>query len=293
MSITDGVFQGISQGITEFLPVSSDGHVTLYQHLTGLSGEGALFFTLMLHLGTLMAVFIVYRRTILALIFEFLHMISDLFRRSFTFRHMSEERSMILMLITATLPLAIFIFAKDFVASLAQDSDIVVEGFCFLFTGSMLYFASKCVKGRKTAKDMTVWNAVLIGLFQGVAILPGVSRSGSTISSGLLLGFSKKFIVQFSFILGIPAILGASVFELKDALASGVEIAWIPILAGVFTAMIVGILCIKLIEFLVVSDRFAVFAYYTFILGTLTVAAGIAEHITGQNIVHLISSLFG
>ena len=122
--------------------------------------------------------------------------------------------------------------------------------------------------------------------------MPGISRSGSTISSGLLLGYSKKYIVRFSFILGIPAILGASVFELKDALEAGVVIQWAPLIAGVITAMVFGVICIKLIEYLVVSDKFQIFAYYTFGLGILTIAAGIVEHVTGQNIVQVVGGLF-
>ena len=229
MSIIDGILQGAIQGITEFLPVSSDGHVTLYQHLTGLSGEGSLFFTLMLHLGTLVAVFIVYWREILDLIFEFFHMISDLFARRFTRSRMNDSRNMVLMLIVATLPLLGFVFLKGWVTGITEDSDIVVEGLCFLYTSVLLFLGAKCVKGRKGSGDMSAKDALIIGVFQGAAIMPGISRSGSTISSGLLLGYSKKYIVRFSFILGIPAILGASVFELKDALESGVVIEWAPV----------------------------------------------------------------
>lgn len=292
MSIIDGILQGAIQGITEFLPVSSDGHVTLYQHLTGLSGEGSLFFTLMLHLGTLVAVFIVYWREILALIFEFFHMISDLFARRFTRSRMNDDRNMVIMLIVATLPLLGFVFLKDWVTKITEDSDIVVEGLCFLYTSVLLFFGAKCVKGRKGPGEMTAKDALIVGVFQGTAIMPGISRSGSTISSGLLLGYSKKYIVRFSFILGIPAILGASVFELKDALEAGVVIQWAPLIAGVITAMVFGVICIKLIEYLVVSDKFQIFAYYTFALGLLTIAAGIVEHVTGQNIVQVVGGLF-
>ena len=115
---------------------------------------------------------------------------------------------------------------------ITEDSDIVVEGLCFLWTAALLFFASKCVKGKRTAKEMRVRDALIVGVFQGTAIMPGISRSGSTISSSLLLGFSKEYCVKFSFILGIPAILGASLLETKDAIESGIVIEWAPVLIG-------------------------------------------------------------
>jgi len=292
MTIWDGFIQGIIQGITEFLPISSDGHLTLYQHLTGNSGQGALFFSLMLHLGTLAAVIIAYRRTIWRLIKTFFAMLGDLFTGRFTFKTRDENRRMIFMLILATLPLLAFVLVKDWVTAITEDDDIVVEGFCFLWTAALLFLAAKCVKGRKHAREMRVRDALIIGVFQGTAIMPGISRSGSTIASGLLLGYSREFCVRFSFLLGIPAILGASILEGKEALAAGEAIAWGPVLVGIVTSAAVGYVCIRLINYLVKTDKFIVFSYYTGILGLLTVIAGILEHIWGSNIVELVSRLF-
>ncbi len=292
MSIWDGLFQGIIQGATEFLPISSDGHLTLYQHLTGNSGEGALFFNLMLHLGTLVAVFVAYRKDIWALIKTFFAMVGDIFRGKFSFKTKDENRRMIFMFVMACVPLLAFLLVKDWVTAITEDDDIVVEGFCFLWTAVLLFLASKCVKGRKTAREMKVRDALVVGVFQGTAIMPGISRSGSTISSGLLLGFSKEYCVKFSFILGIPAILGASVLEAKDAFAAGLEIEWAPVLVGIVTAAVVGYLCIRLIQYLVASDKFIIFSYYTAALGVVTLAAGILEHAWGSNIVELVSRLF-
>ena len=122
-------------------------------------------------------------------------------------------------------------------------------------------------------------NALTIGFFQGLAIMPGISRSGSTISTGLLMGFSKEFMVKFSFILSIPAILGASVLEIGDAISEGVSFGMTPVFAGMITAAIVGFFAIKLIKYLVVNDKFIVFAYYTFGVGTLVLILGLLEKI--------------
>lgn len=291
MTILDGLFQGIIQGATEFLPISSDGHLTLYQHLTGNSGEGALFFNLMLHLGTLAAVFIAYHKDIWELIVTFFEMVRDIFTGKFSFKTKDENRRMIFMLFLACVPLLAFLPVKDWVTKITEDSDIVVEGLCFLWTAALLFLASKCVKGKKTAKEMRVRDALIVGVFQGTAIMPGISRSGSTISSSLLLGFSKEYCVKFSFILGIPAILGASLLETKDAIESGIVIEWAPVLIGMLTAAVVGYLCIRLIQYLVASDRFILFSYYTAALGAVVLVAGILEHLWGENIVDLIARL--
>ena len=277
MTILDGFLQGVIQGITEFLPISSDGHISLYQHFTGNYGENALFFTVMLHIGTLLAVFVEYRKDIIALIFEGFSMISDLFSGKLFKSKSSENRMTIYMLILTTLPLFGFVFIKDIITGFAEDSDIIVEGLCFIFTATTLYLSAKCVKGHKTAKDMTVKNAMIIGTFQGLAIMPAISRSGSTISSGLLMGFSKEFMVKFSFLLSIPAILGATILEIPGAITEGMPFDILPLIVGMVTSCLVGLFAIKLIKHLVINDKFIVFAYYTFILGIIVLGLGIGE----------------
>ena len=281
MTVFDAVMQGIIQGLTEFLPISSDGHLSIYQHFTGNYGESALIFTLMLHLGTLIAVLITYRQTILELISEAFSILYDLFHgRLFKFRP-NDTRKMIYMLIVTTLPLFGFVLIKDFITSFAEDSDIIVEGICFLFTAIMLFLAAKCVKGRKTARQMTVKDALIIGIFQGLAILPGVSRSGSTISSGLLTGYDKNYMVTYSFILSIPAILGACVLDIPEILAAGMVYSWPVIIAGLVSSTLVGFVAIKVLKYLVVNDKFIIFSYYTFILGIAVFLIGLAERFMG------------
>ncbi|MBQ3009002.1 MAG: undecaprenyl-diphosphate phosphatase [Oscillospiraceae bacterium] len=281
MTITDAILQGIIQGLTEFLPISSDGHLSIYQHFTGNYGENALIFTLMLHLGTLIAVLVTYRKTIWELIVEVFSIIYDLFHRRLSHSRPTQMRSMVYMLIVTTLPLVAFVLVKDFITSFAEDKDIIIEGLCFLFTAVMLFLSSKCIKGRKTAREMTLRDALTIGFFQGLAILPGVSRSGSTISTGLLLGYSKEFMVTFSFILSIPAILGACVLDIPEIIAAGMVYSWPVIIAGLVSSAIVGFLAIRLIRYLVINDKFIIFSYYTFVLGIVVLLVGLAERFLG------------
>ncbi|MGN0621918.1 MAG: undecaprenyl-diphosphate phosphatase [Porcipelethomonas sp.] len=289
MTFFESIMQGIIQGLTEFLPVSSSGHISLYQHFTGNSGEGALLFSAILHLGTLVAVFAAFRKTIWALIKELFSFVKDIFTGKFRWKTMNPERRMIVMLVISLLMLIPFYIFKDFFEKISQDSDIIVEGVCFLYTSFILFMSDRCVKGSKNYGDITVKNAVTVGAFQGVALLPGVSRSGSTISSGLFCGFRRETAVQYSFILGIPAILGGCLLEIKDA-AEQNELAFEPVnfIAGFIVAAIVGVCAIKMVNWLVKSDKFKIFAVYTFILGIAVIGVGIAERIVGMNIVDYI-----
>lgn len=293
MTIWEGLFQGVLQGLTEFLPVSSSGHLSLFQHFFGLSGSGSMFFTLMLHMGTLVAVFVAFWKTIKAMIVEFFRMIRDIFTGKFKFSECNEERRMVLMMIVALLPLLGFYFLKDYVELLSEDNDIIVEGICFLFTATMLLLADRCVQGKATGVKMKPIHALIIGIFQGIAILPGVSRSGSTISSGLILGYSREFMVKFSFILGIPVILASGVSELKDAMSTGIDVEIAPLVAGVVAAAVVGYLAIVLVKWLVTTDRFGVFGYYTLALGVIVIIIGIIESVNGRGIAEIIAGLAG
>ncbi len=284
MSILDAIFQAIVQGLTEFLPVSSSGHLSLIQHFTGNSGEGALMFSAVLHLGTLVAVFIAFWDTIWALIKEFFVMIKDIFTGKFRWKTMNGERRMIIMLVISLAMLIPFYFFKDFFTGVAEDDSIMLEGFCFLYTALILFLSDRCVKGHKEPKDINVRNAVTIGVFQGVALLPGVSRSGSTICSALFCGFSRDTAVRYSFILGIPAILGGCLLEVKDAVATNVQIDVIPYLIGFVIAAVVGVGAIKMVSWLAKSEKFKIFAIYTFILGLVVIGISIYELVSGQRL---------
>lgn len=284
MKVIDAIFQAIIQGLTEFLPVSSSGHLSLYQHFTGNSGEGALTFSAMLHLGTLVAVFVAFRDTIWALIKEFCTMVKELFTGKFKLSKRNGERNMILMLIISCLMLVPFMFFKDFFSGFSEDSTILAEGICFLYTAAILMLSDKCLKGMKKPKDITVRDAVTVGFFQGIALLPGVSRSGSTISSGLFSGFTRETAVRYSFILGIPAILGGCLIEIKDAASSGFTFEPAPYIIGFIVAAVVGTCAIKMVSWLVKTDKFKIFAYYTAALGAVVIVISIIEKIIGHTI---------
>ncbi len=282
MTVFDGIFQGIIQGLTEFLPVSSSGHLALYQYFSGNSGEGALSFSLLLHLGTLLAVVIVFREDIISLIKELFLSIKDIFTGKFTIKNASPERRLLLLLIVATLPLFLVVPFMSYIESLAEDSSILIEGICFLITASLLFFASKSGSGQTDSSKATFKSAAFVGLAQILALLPGVSRSGSTMSAGLLRGYKKSYAVKFSFLMGIPAILGGATLDAIDMIGGDVPFDTLPAVVGFVTALVVGIASIKLLQYLLMSDRLVIFAYYTLGLGVV---------VTGYSVWSLVSQL--
>lgn len=281
MTILEGLLQGFIQGLTEFLPVSSSGHLSLFQHFTGNAGAGSLFFSLMLHLGTLAAVIAAYYEDLWEMIKEFGGMVKEIFTRKFHFKTDNLNRKMIYMLVLATLPLVLVVPINGWVTKLAEDGDIVVEGICFLFTSLLLFMACKARPGKAGISRMKPRSALTVGVMQAVAAIPGISRSGATISTGLVLGFDRAFMVKFSFLLGIPAILGGAVFEIGDAAKENVDIPLAPLFLGMLTAAVVGYICIRLVRWLVVTNKFIVFAWYTLVLGGVVVIIGIVEHLMG------------
>lgn len=289
MDIVTVIIQAIIQGLTEFLPVSSSGHLSVVQHVTGVDGEAALVLSLVLHLGTLAAVFIAFWGTIWGMIKEFFLTIRDIFTGKFSWKNMNGNRRMMFMVIIATVILVPFYFFEGFFTGRQGDGDIVFEGVAFMFTAMLLFLSDKFGHGTRKAEDMTVKDAVTVGLFQVVALFPGVSRSGSTTAGGLLSGLEKQTAVTFAFILGIPAILGGSLLELGDALRSDMELDWVNLGIGFVIAAVVGILSIKLVSWLVRKDRYKIFGIYTAILGIACVIAGLWEHITGNSLAALIA----
>lgn len=276
MGIIETIVQGIIQGLTEFLPVSSSGHLSIYQYFTGNSGESSFLLSAVLHLGTLVAVFIAFKDIILALLKECGFIIRDIFTLKFSFKNINGERKMIFALVLSLVMLIPFYLFKDFFTGFSTDSDIIVEGVCFLYTALILFLSDKCVNGRREKEDITVANAVTVGLFQGVALMPGISRSGSTICGGLFSGFSRELAISYSFILGIPTILGGCLLEIKDAAdSSNLEIQVLPLVIGFIISAIVGIFAIKLVKWLMKNNKFIYFSYYTAILGITVIVLGV------------------
>ena len=285
MSIISAIFQAIIQGVTEFLPISSSGHISLYQHFTGNNGDGALMFSAILHLGTLVAVFVVFRQQIYELIMEFISMIKDIFTRKFSIKNASPQRRLVFMYIISTLMLVPFMLFKGVFEDFAEDESILIEGICFLYTAAILCMADRTPAGKKRGIDASYRDSVVIGFFQGVALLPGVSRSGSTISAGLFRGLTREAAVSYSFILGIPAILGGAALEIKDGIGQESSAGVLPCIIGFVVAAIVGVLSIKLVQMLIKSDKFKIFWIYTGALGAVVIVIAIIEAIIGHPIV--------
>ena len=282
MSIFDAVIQGIIQGLTEFLPVSSSGHLSLYQHFTGNSGEAAGIYSILLHLGTLLAVAIAFWKELFDMIKEFFSMAKEIVSGKFDKNNMTGSRRLIFLFIISLLPLCFFYFISDFYNSLSTDNDIIVEGLCFLLTAGLLIVSGKCVKtGGTTAENMSWKQALGMGIMQGIAPLPGLSRSGSTISTGLILGVSREQAVAFSFIMGVPAVLAANILEVPAAISGEVEINWFAAIIGMAVALLFGIAAIKTVKLLVKNDKFTKFAWYLIPLGLIITGIGIFEKITG------------
>lgn len=286
--IFDAIVQAIIQGLTEFLPVSSSGHLKLYQHLTNQSAEEGTFMLVVLHLGTLLAVIIAFKDTVWALFKELFATLKAIFTGKFSFKEMNPERRMLVMLFISCLVLIPF-YILNKITGIFEIENLIILGICFLYTSGILYLSDKKKDTNKTIGDITVKDALTVGLFQCIALFPGISRSGSTISGGLFRGFDRETAVRYSFVLGIPAILGGCVSELSDALNGEIDVKILPTIIGFVAAAVVGLLAIKMVKMLIKSDNFKIFSIYTLIIGVLTVICGIIELISGQQIFELIA----
>jgi len=273
MTILMSIFLGIVQGITEFIPVSSSGHLAILQNLFRMDygGDAHLLFEVLLHLGTLAAICFVYRKDLKAMITEGLEFLQR--------RNDSEPGEPIILkpsgrtllfICIGTLPMFIAVFFAGSVGRLFFYP--VFIGFALIITGGILFVSDKYIKpGNKNEKTMTIVDALIIGLAQAVAIIPGLSRSGTTISVGLACGLNKSFAVRFSLLLSIPAILGATLVTLYMALRDGAHFFLLPVyLAGAAVAAVVGYFSINVLRRVIIKSGAAKFAYYCWGMGVLT-----------------------
>ena len=271
MSLLHSILLGLVQGVAEFLPISSSGHLAIVEQILGVKGAAEVpgFFDVLLHLGTLAAVFVAYWPEIWEMIQEFFRGISDLIHGT-TPTPVPPARRMILLVIVGTLPLFAILEIKDWIESLS--SNLYVVGGALIVTGCLLFTSDRVRKGRKNEHSARMTDALIVGAAQALATCPGLSRSGTTISVGCFLGFERKFAVRYSFIMSIPAVLGANILSLKDAL--GGEVIWkdVPVyLLGVLVAAVVGYACIRLLKMIAAKGKFGAFAYYCWAVGLLTV----------------------
>ena len=273
MTVFTSFLLGLIQGVAEFLPISSSGHLAIAQNLLNLQAEIPAFFDVLLHLGTLLAVFVAYWQDIKDMVVEFFCGIGDLVHHS-TPTPVPPARRLILLIILGTLPLFAVLPIKDKVQGLSDN--MIFIGAALIVTGFLLFASDMIRKGRKTERNATWLDVLIVGAGQAIATMPGISRSGMTISAGCFTGFERRFAVRFSFLLSIPAVLGANILSLKDAAEAGIVWSEVPMyLVGVVTAAVVGYLCIRLLRMIADKGRFGAFAYYCWAVGLLTLVLNI------------------
>lgn len=287
MTILQAILLGIIQGVTEFLPVSSSGHLAIFQNIFKIDTGGSMLFDIMLHVGTLAAVFVVYWKDIIKMIREAVCICIDIVSNIkiwFINRRDDEAlrykrvihnnyRKFVVLILVSTIPTGVIGYtAKSLVE--AASATLIVPGVCLLLTGILLFVADFTEDGKKIPRDVSYTNGFFIGIAQGLATLPGLSRSGTTITACLLSGFDRRFAVKYSFLMSVPAILGASVLEIKDVAAE--PITGNLILCCVIGAVIsglVGYVCIKLMLAIVRKKKFKGFAIYCFVIGVAAIIA--------------------
>ncbi|MFH1823697.1 MAG: undecaprenyl-diphosphatase UppP [Candidatus Firestonebacteria bacterium] len=254
MTIFQSIILGIIQGLTEFLPVSSSGHLVIAQSLIKEFKQPGVLFDVTLHLGTLIAVIIYFKDRIIKIL---------------------KDIKLLSFIILATVPTGIIgILFKDRFEEMFSNVKLV--GLMLMVTAVIIFIADRVKSDSKDLSKVNWLNSVIIGIAQGIAIIPGISRSGSTISAGILLGLDKKFAMEFSFLISIPAILGAMVLEVKDLTSEKLQnINYFVYIAGFLMAAIVGYLSIKLLLNLLQKQRLYIFSIYCIVLGLVILGTGL------------------
>ena len=270
MNFIESIILGLVQGITEFLPVSSSGHLVLAQDILGVETNADLLYDTLLHLGTLFAVFVAFRELIWELIKTFFTSVPQIFKREVTWKTATGKQRMIVFIIVSVIPMILISPFKDKIESLYSST--LVVGIALLVNAVMLFVSDRIVAGKKTAKKMTFLDSIIIGLVQTVAITPGISRSGSTITAGIACGLKRSYAAKYSFILAIPTILGSTILQIFDLFEESIDVTLLPVyLVGMITAAISGFFAIKLLEYLVKSKKFFYFAIYCSIVGIFAI----------------------
>ena len=281
MTLSFSVFSGLIQGLAEFLPISSSGHLSICQNIFAMAdAESITAFNVLLHAGTLIAVFIVYWRDIFALVPAFFTLCGKIFHGKFRFKHYSANERLLVLMVIATLPLI-------FIALTGLDDYLEMVNGCLwaigtilIFNGFVLLLSDRVGRQNKDISELKPLSALGVGLCQMMALLPGLSRSGSTITGGLLTGLRREDAVKFSFLLSIPAILGACVLELPELFSGESAVAqgqWGVYLAGAAVAAIVGVGAMKLLQYISRKANFSGFSFYCFAVGTFAIVFDIVK----------------
>lgn len=275
MDILQAIIIGIVQGLTEFLPVSSSAHLVFIQKLLGV--QGSLAFDTFLHLGTLIAVMWFFRWDIYKMLKSWFMSIQDIlggrFREGF---YEDPYKRLAWYVILATIPVGIVgVLFEDSVDALFSGA-LYVPAFFLFVTGTILYLSQRMTSGKINYDTITKKEALFMGLGQACAILPGLSRSGTTIAAGLTIGLDKEFAAKFSFILSIPAILGAFLLQVKD-IGSAMDANFLPVILGFVASIVAGYMAIKWMLDLIQNKSLDIFAYYCWLMGIIVFMGSIAH----------------
>ena len=272
MDIFQAIIIGLVQGLTEFLPVSSSAHLIFAQQAVGV-GDVGLAFDVLLHAGTLVAVIAYFFNDIVNMIKGFLLSLVDLKEGNFIGEIKKDPyKKLAWLTILATIPVGVVgVLFNDIIEEMFTG--LTIPAFLLLITGCLLYVSQRMNSGRIDVRKLSIKEALFMGCGQALAILPGLSRSGTTIAAGLFAGLDKEFAAKFSFILSIPAILGAAVFELRHISGANVEIG--ACIAGFIVAVISGYLAISVLLKIVREKSLDIFAYYCWIVGIIVLVGSL------------------
>lgn len=287
MNFWQAIIMGLIQGLTEFLPVSSSGHLAIFKNIFGIETETGMLFDVLLHMATLIAICIVYWKDVKELFVNGCCMVglwvsnaviwvTNIFRRNDSRKEYkkvltSPYRRFVLMILISTVPTGILGVLFEKIIGSAADY-LILPGLCLIVTAILLFIADRVEVGERTEENASYVNSLIVGVAQGIATLPGLSRSGTTITACLLNGFTKEFAVKYSFIMSIPAILGAMVLELKDFTIANISAGEIGnYIAGMTVAGVIGYVCIKTMLVVVKKNKFTIFSIYCLVVGIASI----------------------
>ena len=287
MTIVQAIILGVIQGLTEFLPVSSSGHLAIMKNILRMDLETGALYDVLLHVATLVAICIVMRKDIVKLSLEFISIVRDVFTNFLIFidriTHKDDQyyikimssayRRFVVLIIVSSIPTAIIGFLLNDIIETVEN-ELLVPGICLIATAVIILISDFLADGTKKPKDATVYDAFAIGTAQGIATLPGLSRSGTTITACILCGFDRKFAVKYSFIMSMPAIFGALILKLSKISSETVTGGDIAVyIVGMVIAAVVGYFALIFTTKLVQKKSFKYFAFYCFGIGVVSIIA--------------------
>ena len=284
MSILEAIFLGLIHGITEVLPVGSSGHLLIMNKLMG-NESIEVYYDIMLHIATVIAIIVAFREDVINMVFELGDMLKRIFVNSLIWLSKRKGnnkysyvkvidtayKKLVLMVLISIIPTAILGILGQGISQLA-GSTLWVVGMCFVVNGTMLFLVDRHSESLDRITDVPYSSGFLVGMAQGISVVPGISRTASTISMGVLLGFNKKLAIKFSFIMAIPAILGQVVFKLINAKGGGISLYLMPgYIIGMIIAGVTGFFAVKLMLRLIMRKRYLGFAIYCLAIGIVTI----------------------